>query len=87
MHGVCLVFSFYAVFAFQNVSCEVQKLKGKHVFMKNEIFHVWHIASSVAHKQNTVDFNNSSCKKTMLSNVCYQKSNFASQRVIGILKT
>ena len=40
----------------------VQKLKDKRVFMKIEIIHVWHIVSSVAQKQNSVDFCNSSCK-------------------------
>ena len=38
--------------------CGLQKLKGKYVFRNCEIFHVWHIASSVAQKRNPVDVNN-----------------------------
>ena len=34
----------------------VKKLKGKRVFRKIEIIHVRHIVSSVAQKQNSVDF-------------------------------
>ena len=45
----------------------VQKLNGNRVFRKIEIIHVRHIVSSVAQKQNSVDFSNSSCKLTMLS--------------------
>ena len=65
----------------------VQNLKGKHVFRKIEIIHVWHIVSSVAQKRNSADFSNSSCKKTMLSNVWSQKSNILRPRKIGIFKT
>ena len=39
----------------------VRKLKGKHVFRKIEIIHVWHIESSIALKRNPVDFSNFSC--------------------------
>ena len=49
----------------------VQKLKGKRVFRKIEIIHVLHILSSVAQKQNAMDFRNSSCKLAMLSKVSY----------------
>ena len=38
----------------------VQKLKGKHVFKKTNIIHVWHIVSSVAQKRNPADFSDSS---------------------------
>ena len=33
----------------------VQNFKGKHVFRKIEIFHMWHIVSSVAQKRNFED--------------------------------
>ena len=65
----------------------VQKLKGKHVFRKIEIIQVRHIVSSVAQKQNSMDFSNSSCKLAMLSKVSYQKSRIASPQVIWILKS
>ena len=61
-----LSLSFYAVFY------GVQTLKRKRVFRKIEIIHVRHIVSSIAQKQNSVDFSNSSCKLTMLSKVSYQ---------------
>ena len=78
--------SLYAVFAFQNclLWC-VQKLKGKRVFRKIEIIHVRHIVSSVAQKQNSVDFSNSNCKLAMVSKVSYQTSRIASPQVIWIL--
>ena len=65
----------------------VQKQKGKHVFRKMEIICVWHIVSSVAQQQSPVDFRNSSCEETMLSNVSSQNSNIARLQVIGIFNT
>ena len=56
----------------------MEKLKHKGVFMKIEIIHVRHILSSLAQKQNSVDFSDSSCKLAMLSKVSYQKSRVAS---------
>ena len=35
--------------------CGVQKQKGKLVFSKSEVFHIWHIVSSVAQGQNVVN--------------------------------
>ena len=64
----------------------VQKLKGKRVFWKIEIIRMWHIVSSVAQKQNSVDFSNSNCKLAMLSKVFYQKSGLARHQVIQIFK-
>ena len=51
----------------------VLKLKDKRVFRKIEFFHVRQIVSSIAQKQNSVDFSNSSCKLAMLSKVSYNK--------------
>ena len=51
----------------------VQKLKGKRVFRKIEIIHVRLIVSSIAQKQNSVDFSNSSCKLAMHSKMSYRK--------------
>ena len=68
------------------VAYGVQKLKGKLVIRKIEIIHALHIDSFVTHKRNPVDFSYSSCKKTMLSNVCCQKSNIARLRVNEIKK-
>ena len=62
----------------------VQKVKGKRVFRKIENIHVRHIVSSVAQKQNSVDFSNLSCKLAMLSKVSYQNSRIASSQVILI---
>ena len=64
----------------------LQKLKGKRVFRKIEIIHVRHIVSTVAQKQNSVDFSYSSCKLAMLSKVSYQKSRIESPQVIWIFK-
>ena len=64
----------------------MKKLKGKHVFRKFEIIHVWRIVSSVAQKRNPVDSSNTSCKKTMLSNACCQKFNIARLREFVKLK-
>ena len=61
IHGVCSVLSYYAVFLSKLVFDSVKNLKGKHVFGKLEIIHVWHSVSSVAQKRNSVDFSNSSC--------------------------
>ena len=33
----------------------MQKQKGKLVFSKSGVFHIWHIVSSVAQKQNVVN--------------------------------
>ena len=52
------MFSFYAVFAFQNLFYGAQKRKGRQVFRKIEIKYVCHIVSSVANKRNPVDFSN-----------------------------
>ena len=35
--------------------CEVQKQKGKLVFSKSGVFHIWHTVSSVAQGQNVVN--------------------------------
>ena len=60
IHGVCLVPSFYAVFAFQNCLLICAKTKGQTCFRKIEIIHVWQIESSIAQKRNLVDFSYSS---------------------------
>ena len=88
IHWICSVLSFYAVSAFQNclLWCAETKRAFKRVFRKIEIIHVWHIVSSVAQKQNSVDFSNSSCKLAMLSKVYYQKTRIASPQVIWIFK-
>ena len=82
--GVCSDLSFHAVFAFQNCLLGYAETKGKHVFRKIEIIHVWHIESSVAQKQNLVDFSYSSPKvdnafKCMLSK-------FQNRQATGYLK-
>ena len=41
--------------------CGVQKQKGKLVFSKSEVFHIWHIVSSVAQRQNVVNFHKLDC--------------------------
>ena len=64
----------------------VQKLNGKRVFRKIKIIHVRHIVSSIAQKQISVDFSNSSCKLAMTSKVSYQKSRIANPQVIWIFK-
>ena len=68
------------------VSFGVQKLMGKHVTRKIENIHVLHIVYSIAQKRNPVDFSKSSCKETMLPNMCCKKINIARLRVIGIFK-
>ena len=41
--------------------CGVQKQKGKLVFSKSGVFHLWHIVSSVAQRQNVVNFHKLVC--------------------------
>ena len=41
--------------------CGVQKQKGKVVFSKSVVFHIWHIVSSVAQRQNVVIFHKMGC--------------------------
>ena len=41
--------------------CGVQKQKGKLVFSKSGVFHIWHIESSVAQRQNIVTFHKLIC--------------------------
>ena len=41
--------------------CGVQKPKGKLVFRKSEVFHIWHIVSSVVQRQNVVKFHKLVC--------------------------
>ena len=41
--------------------CGVQKQKGKLVFRKSEVFHIWHIVSSVVQRQNVVNLHNLVC--------------------------
>ena len=75
-HEICSVLSFYdfmILLLSKIVFYGVQKLKGKRVFRKIGIIHVWHIVISVAQKLNSVNFRNSSCKLAMLSKVSYQK--------------
>ena len=47
---------FIPVFLSKIDFCGVQKQKGKLVFSKSGIFHIWHIVSSVAQRQNVVNF-------------------------------
>ena len=42
--------------------CEVQKQKGKLVFSKNGVFHIWHIVPSVAHGQNAANVHKLACR-------------------------
>ena len=42
--------------------CGVQKQKGKLVFSKCGVFHVWHIVSSVAQRQNIVNVHKLACR-------------------------
>ena len=42
--------------------CGVQKQKGKHVFSKSGVFHIWHIVSTVAHGQNVVNVHKLACR-------------------------
>ena len=39
----------------------VQKQKGKLFFRKSEVFHIWHIVSSVVQRQNVVNFHKLVC--------------------------
>ena len=41
--------------------CGVQKQKGKLVFSKSRVFHIWHIVSSVAQGQNVVNVHKLAC--------------------------
>ena len=41
--------------------CEVQKQKGKLVFSKSAVFHIWHSVCSVAQRQNVVNFHKLVC--------------------------
>ena len=41
--------------------CGVQKQKGKLVISKSGVFHIWHIVSSVAQRQNAVNFHKLVC--------------------------
>ena len=40
----------------------VQKQKGKLVFRKSGVFHIWHIVSSVAQGQNVVNVHKLACR-------------------------
>ena len=62
IHGVGSVLSFHAVFAFLNCLLGCAETKGKHVFRKIEIIHMWHVESFVAQKRNLVDLSYSSLK-------------------------
>ena len=42
--------------------CGVQKQKGKLVFSKSGVFHIWHIVSSIAQRQNVVNFHKFVCR-------------------------
>ena len=79
-------FHFMLFLLSKSVFYGVQKLKSKRVFRKIEIIHVRHIVSSVAQKQNSMDYRNSNCKLAMLSKVSYQKSRIASPQVFLIFK-
>ena len=79
IHGVCSVLTFHAVFAFQKCLLGCAELRGKHVFRKNEIIHVWHIESSVAQTRNLVDFSYSKPQvdnafKCVLSKIQYRQA-------------
>ena len=41
--------------------CGMQKQKGKLVFNNNGVFHIWHIVSSVAQRQNVLNFHELVC--------------------------
>ena len=41
--------------------CGVQMQKGKLVFRKSGVFHIWHIVSSVVQRQNVVNFHKLVC--------------------------
>ena len=41
--------------------CGVQKQKGKLVFSKSGVFHIWHIVSPVAQRQKVVNFHKLVC--------------------------
>ena len=42
--------------------CGVQKQKGKLLFSKIGVFHIWHIVSSVAQGQNGVNVHKLACR-------------------------
>ena len=42
--------------------CEVQKQKGKLVFSKSGVFHIWHIVPSVAQGLNAVNVHKLACR-------------------------
>ena len=42
--------------------CGVQKQKGKLVFSKSGVFHIWDIVSSVAQGQNVVNVHKLACR-------------------------
>ena len=46
----------------KNEFCGVQKQKGKLVFSKKGLFHIWHIVSSVAQRQNVVNIHKLACR-------------------------
>ena len=41
--------------------CGMQKQKGKLVFRKSGVFHIWHTESSVVQRQNVVNFHKMVC--------------------------
>ena len=43
--------------------CGVQKQKGKLVFSKSGVFHIWYIVSSVAQRQIVVNFHKMVCSQ------------------------
>ena len=53
--------TFYSCFLSKIEFCEVQKQKGKLVFSKSGVFNIWHIVSSVAQRQNIVNFHKLAC--------------------------
>ena len=57
----CLILTFHDVFAFQNCFFGVRKQKGKLVFRRIDIIHVWLIAYCIANQLNLLDFNNLGC--------------------------
>ena len=54
IHGVSSVFSFHAIFAFQNCLLGCAETKGQTCFRKIEVIHAWHIESSVAQKKKEI---------------------------------
>ena len=83
-------FHFMLFFAFQNCllwCAETKTYKRQTCIQENgDYSRAAYCISSVAQKQNSVDFSNSSCRLVMLSKVSYQKSRIASPQVIWILK-